>query len=189
MRGAERVVDVHVRVARPAPARTPRRWPPRPERSAGSRAGRSSPAFRSLTTLRAPSPTGSSVSVTSVESKSARRSPTGIEGVLRDRPCPWAPEVRSQHHTCPLLDRVLDGRQALADPRVVRDRARRRQGHVEVDTDEDAAARDVHLGDGLNGHFRFAIATTTGFPIPAAGGRLQAAENARTPGELPTKNR
>ena len=50
------------------------------------------------------------------------------------------PRCEARTTRAPLLDRVLDRRQALADARVVGDPAGGRQRHVEVDADEQATA-------------------------------------------------
>ena len=55
-------------------------------------------------------------------------------------------QMAREHDRAPVIERVLNRRQRLADPRVVAD-ATRFEGHVEIDADEDALALEVEIPD------------------------------------------
>ncbi len=57
------------------------------------------------------------------------------------------PEVAREDHARAALDRVLDGRERLADARVVGDRCPSVQRDVEVDAEEDALVLDRQISD------------------------------------------
>ena len=66
------------------------------------------------------------------------------------------PQVRGEHDTRPLLDRQLDGGEALPNSGVIADGATGGQRDVEIDADEDPLPVDVQLRNRLDRH-RFVL--------------------------------
>jgi hypothetical protein len=73
---------------------------------------------------------------------------------LAELPLGGPTEVRGHHHRSAAIERIADRRDRSADARVVGDRASLDR-HVEVDADEDAAAREVEVLDRTLRHARY----------------------------------
>ena len=61
-------------------------------------------------------------------------------------------QMRGQNHVRFLFERVLDGRQSLADTRVIADESIFSERDIEIHADEEALAFQIEIADGELGH-------------------------------------
>ena len=118
--GGEGVVDVDVGRAAPAPRERRRRWPPPRVEAQVLEQQDSARLERARPGARRSAPTQSGASGTGRRGASARRRATGASENFGSGPPLGRPEMGGEHDArAPRVERVADGRERRADPRVV----------------------------------------------------------------------